>query len=84
MGYIEEEKGDFTCTVEYQDSRERKMRGDFRFEGKIVFDSTKVDMRTNEDYEWLEKIEREKLHEIDLLEELIKRFDIKILKRKIE
>ena len=29
-------------------------------------------------------MEREKLNEIDLLDELIKRFDIKVLKRKIE
>ena len=67
MGYIEEEiKEDFICSVEYQDSRQRKIRGDFRFEGKIVYDSTKADTRTKEEYE------------------LIERFDISLLKKKIE
>ena len=59
-GYIEEEKGDFTCTVEFQDSRQRKLRGDFRFEGRILYDSTKPDLRINEEYAWFERLEREK------------------------
>ena len=83
-GYIEEEKGDFTCTIEYTDSRQRKLRGDQRFEGKIIYDSTKADARVNEEYEYWERLEREKDHEIALLEDLIKRFDIKLFKQKIE
>ena len=85
MGYIEEEiKEDFICSVEYQDSRQRKIRGDFRFEGKIVYDSTKADTRTKEEYELIERVERERDNEIALLNELIERFDISLLKKKIE
>ena len=38
----------------------------------------------NEEYEYWERLEREKDHEIALLEDLIKRFDIKLFKQKIE
>lgn len=41
-------------------------------------------MRINEEYAWFERLEREKDQEIQLLDELIKRFDIRVLKHKIE